>query len=84
MVQQQNIFGTADHVGDHTAEVRLVCEQYPRAIEDPGLFAFNVLKKRSPWIMGLDEQKQHELRQFARDWPSLNRRRQEYRENIPR
>ena len=83
MADQLSIFGTSDHVGRHKDEVRDVCEQFPRAAEDPGLFAFNVLKKRHAWIAQLSEQQQHDLRQFARDWPSLNRRRQEFRSNIP-
>lgn len=82
-MQQQNIWGTFDNVGEHTSEAQRIVEKYPRSIEDPGLFLFNVLRERCPWVSQLEEQKQHSLREFMRDSMSLNRRRQELRENIP-
>lgn len=83
MTQQQNIWGTFDTVGEHTAEAQRIVEKYPRSIEEPGLFLFNVLKERCPWVVQLEEQKQYSLRELFRDSMSLNRRRQEIRENIP-
>lgn len=81
--QQMTIDGTFEHRGEHTREVEAILEKYPAAITDPGLCAFLILKERYPWIAQIDEQRQHNLREFARDWPSLNRRRQEYREQHP-
>lgn len=84
MTQQASILGTWDTVGEHTAEAQRIVEKYPRSVEDPGLFLFNVLKERCPWVIQLEEQKQHSMREMLRDAMSLNRRRQELRESIPR
>lgn len=83
MTTQTDIFGGETVLtGTDTAETAKILETYPAAAGDPGMFAFLILKKRCPWIAQLDESKQHQLRQFARDWPSLNRRRQEARERL--
>lgn len=83
MTTQTDIFGGETVLTkDHTTEAVNVIEIYPRAAEDPGLFAWNVLKRRCPWVAQLPETRQLEIRQFARDWPSLNRRRQEARERL--
>ncbi len=84
MTHQMTIDGLYEHTGEHTAEAQRIVEKYPRSVEDPGLFLYNILKERCPWVVQLEEQKQHSLREMLRDTMSLNRRRQEIRENIPR
>ena len=76
-MSQMNLDGLYEHTGEHTAEVRRICERYPRALDDPGMCLFRVAWERYPWIAQLPEQSQQDLRELARDWPSVNRRRQE-------
>lgn len=80
MTRQLTIDGQWETTDDHTAEARRIIEKYPQALKDPGLFLFNCLKERYGWPAYLPEDQKHELREFLRDATSLNRRRQELRE----
>lgn len=81
---QATIDGLWEVTDDHKSEVRRVCEKLPKAADDPGLLLFNIFVDRYGWPKGLSEDKQHNMREFFREVQSLDRRRQEYRAEIPR
>lgn len=84
MTFQKTIFGEEVYCPTDTQQVERLLEKYPAYVNKPGDFLFCALRERYNWISALPEEKQIDLRCYLRDCPSINRRRQEYAEKIPK
>ena len=77
-----SLFGSSLPQSTTVDEVAEILRKFPAASERPGLFFYLVLKERCPWIIQLPAEKQLELQDFLHTIVSLNRRRQEMRDNV--
>ena len=76
---QLTIDGNMEYVDTTVHEVREVLRKYPAAATDTGIFFYEALRERLPWVTQLPEERKIEMRKFCRDVESLRRRRQEQR-----